>query len=127
MLIEQVRGVNKNSFGIVLIILTTLQKNKIDKQLLAEIEKTGVVESIYAPQTVNLRKWLKERCELDNIQFTSKAAIKLIENVKISCEGDEIDFEKVERVIIQNGASIHSLDKVSAGTSMIDEVTTQQD
>ena len=50
-----------------------------------------------------------------------------VENVKISCEGDEIDFEKVERVIIQNGASIHSLDKVSAGTSMIDEVTTQQD
>jgi len=81
MLIEQVRGVNKNSFGIVLIILTTLQKNKIDKQLLAEIEKTGVLESIYAPQTFNLRKWLKERCELDNIQFTSKAAIKLIENV----------------------------------------------
>ena len=36
-------------------------------------------------------------------------------------------FEQVERIVIQNGASIHSLDKVSAGKNLIEEATTQQD
>ncbi|MEA2015681.1 MAG: DUF211 domain-containing protein [Actinomycetota bacterium] len=50
-----------------------------------------------------------------------------VENVKITCEGDSIDYDQVEQVIKQNGASIHSLDKISVGTSLIEEVTTHQD
>jgi len=34
---------------------------------------------------------------------------------------------KLRRIVIQNGASIHSLDKVSAGRNLIEEATTQQD
>jgi len=50
-----------------------------------------------------------------------------VENVKITCEGDSINYNKVEEIIKQNGASIHSLDKVSVGTSLIEEATTHQD
>ncbi|MCX6384956.1 MAG: hypothetical protein NTV16_10875, partial [Actinobacteria bacterium] len=38
-----------------------------------------------------------------------------------------LNFDDVERIIIQCGASIHSVDKVSAGTNLIEEVATQQD
>jgi DNA polymerase III, delta subunit len=100
MLIDQVKGLNKNSFGTVLIILTSLQKNKIDKQLLTEIEKTGVIENIYAPQTGNLKKWLEEKSELDNIRFTSKAAIELIENVNFDGNLLKTEYEKLYTFII---------------------------
>jgi len=100
MLLGQVTGFNKDSFGTILIILTTLQKNKIDKQLLAAIEKSGDIKEISAPQTGNLRKWLEEKCELDNIKFTSKAAIKLIENVNFDSGLLKTEYEKLRTFII---------------------------
>ncbi len=100
MLVDQVTGFNKGSFGAILIILTTLQKKKIDKQLLAEIERSGDIKEIYAPQTGNLRKWLEEKCELDDIKFTSKAAIKLIENVNFDKGLLKTEYEKLHTYII---------------------------
>jgi DNA polymerase III delta subunit len=100
MLIDQVTGFNKDSFGTILIILTTLQKNKIDKQLLAEIERSGDIKEIYTPQTGNLRKWLEEKCELDNIKFTSKGAIRLIENVNFDSGLLKTEYEKLHTFII---------------------------
>jgi hypothetical protein len=61
------------------------------------------------------------------VDISLKEMDQKVENVKITCEGDNINYEQVERVVIMNGASIHSLDKVSAGASLIEEVTTQQD
>ena len=100
MLADQLTGFSKDSFSTILIILTTLQKNKIDKQLLAEIERSGDIKEIYAPQTGNLRKWLEEKCELDDIKFTSKAAIKLIENVNFDRSLLKTEYEKLHTYII---------------------------
>jgi DNA polymerase III delta subunit len=100
MLIEQVTGFNKDSYGTILVILTTLRKNKIDRQLLAKFESSGDIKEIYAPQTGNLRKWLQERCELDNVKFTSKAAIRLIENVNFDSSLLKTEYEKLHTFII---------------------------
>jgi uncharacterized protein len=89
-----------------------------------------LVLDVLKPHSPNLVDLATQLADIEGIVGVDISLIEMdqkVENVKISCEGDEIDFGKVERVIIQNGASIHSLDKVSAGTSMIDEVTTQQD
>jgi hypothetical protein len=64
---------------------------------------------------------------IDGVDVSLTEMDQKVENVKITCEGDSINYEEVEKIIIQNGASIHSLDKVSAGASLIEEVTTQQD
>lgn len=50
-----------------------------------------------------------------------------VENIKITLEGESIPFEDVERVIEENGGTIHSIDKVTAGATMIEEVETSQD
>lgn len=89
-----------------------------------------LVLDVLKPHSPNLVDLATQLADIEGVVGVDISLIEMdqkVENVKISCEGDEIDFEKVERVIIQNGGSIHSLDKVSAGTSMIDEVTTQQD
>jgi DNA polymerase III delta subunit len=100
MLIDQVTGFNKDSFSSILIILTSLQKNKIDKHLLTAIGRSGDIREIYSPQTGNLRKWLEEKCELDDIKFTSKAAIKLIENINFDSSLLKTEYEKLHTFII---------------------------
>jgi hypothetical protein len=50
-----------------------------------------------------------------------------VENVKITIEGDDIDFEEVSDIIEDMGGSIHSLDEVVAGKMIIDDSATLQD
>jgi hypothetical protein len=47
--------------------------------------------------------------------------------VKITIEGVSIDFEAVEETISDCGAVIHSVDSVSAGKKLVDEIKTPQD
>ena len=50
-----------------------------------------------------------------------------VENIKITLEGDDIDFQDVAEVVQDAAGSIHSIDKVSTGKRLIDEVETPQD
>lgn len=49
------------------------------------------------------------------------------ESIKITIEGNAIDFEQVQRAIAESGAVIHSVDSVSAGKKLVEEVETPQD
>ena len=81
----------------------------------------------HSPSLVDMATQLADLEGIDGVDISLVEMDQKVENVKITCEGDSIDFEQVERIVIQNGASIHSLDKVSAGKNLIDEATTQQD
>lgn len=81
----------------------------------------------HSPNLVEMATQLADLPGVIGVDVSLKEMDQKVENVKITCEGDNIDFEQVEKVILMNGASIHSLDKVSVGTSLIEEVTTQQD
>jgi hypothetical protein len=81
----------------------------------------------HSPNLVTLAAQLADLKGVDGVDISLKEMDQKVENVKITCEGDSINYEEVEKVIIQNGATIHSMDKVSAGASLIEEVTTSQD
>ncbi len=49
-----------------------------------------------------------------------------VENAKITVEGENINYEKVEELINDMGASIHSIDEVVAGKEIIDDAETLQ-
>lgn len=49
------------------------------------------------------------------------------ETVKITIEGNAIIFDDVEAAITEAGAVIHSVDSVSAGKRLVEEVETFQD
>lgn len=89
-----------------------------------------IVLDVLKPHSPNMVEMANQLADLEGVvgvDISLKEMDQKVENVKITCEGDHIDYEEVEKVILQNGASIHSLDKVSAGTSIIEEVKTQQD
>jgi uncharacterized protein len=49
------------------------------------------------------------------------------ETIKITVEGNAIDFEELETVIENMGAVIHSIDEVAAGSKLVENVETLQD
>ncbi len=49
------------------------------------------------------------------------------ESVKITIEGTDIDYALVEAVIRESGAVVHSVDSVSSGRKIVEEVKTPQD
>jgi hypothetical protein len=49
------------------------------------------------------------------------------ENIKVTIEGNDINCDIVEEVITESGAVIHSVDSVSAGKKLVEEVETPQD
>ncbi len=50
-----------------------------------------------------------------------------VEKAKITVEGEDINYEDVEKLILDMGASIHSIDEVVAGKEIIDDAETLQD
>ena len=89
-----------------------------------------LVLDVSKPHLPNMLEIAKQLADLNGVDGVDMSLIEMdqkVENVKITCEGDSIDYEKVEDIIKINGATIHSLDKISVGTSLIEEVTTHQD
>jgi hypothetical protein len=50
-----------------------------------------------------------------------------VESVKITLEGDAIDFDQVRELLIELGTSVHSIDQVVAGDAIIEARATPQD
>ena len=59
-------------------------------------------------------------CSLDEVDQET-------ESIKITIEGPSISFESVKEVIGDCGAVIHSVDSVSSGRKLVEEVETPQD
>ena len=81
----------------------------------------------HSPNMVDMANQLADLDGVDGVNLSLMEMDQKVENVKITCEGASINYEKVEEVVLQNGGSIHSLDEVSAGTNLIEEVATPQD
>jgi hypothetical protein len=68
--------------------------------------------------------------DIDGIEGVDIALFEIdnkVENIKITLEGDDIDYQEVQEVVQDAGGSIHSIDKVSTGKQLIEEAETPQD
>jgi hypothetical protein len=68
--------------------------------------------------------------DLEGVQGVDISLLEIdskVENIKITLEGTDIDFQEVSEVVQESGGSIHSIDKVSTGKRLIEEVETPQD
>ena len=59
-------------------------------------------------------------CALDEVDQET-------ETIKITIDGPQINFDNVDKVIKDCGAVIHSVDSVSTGKKLVEEVETPQD
>jgi len=89
-----------------------------------------VVLDTLKPMEPTIIEMAKKMSVIDGVSSVniSIAEIDLkVENAKITVEGEDINYEEVELLILDMGASIHSIDEVVAGKDIIDDAATLQD
>ena len=81
----------------------------------------------HMPTMLNLADKLGDLEGIVGVDITLFEIDNKVENIKVTLEGDDIDFQDVAEVVQESGASIHSIDKCSTGKRLIDEIETPQD
>jgi len=88
-----------------------------------------VVLDTLKPMEPTIIEMAKKLSVIDGVSAVNISIVEIdlkVENAKITIEGDNINYEKVEALIEDMGASIHSIDEVVAGKEIIDDAETLQ-
>lgn len=72
-------------------------------------------------------KFLSELSGVEGVNVTLMEIDKETENIKVTMQGIDLNYEEITHAIEEYGGSIHSIDEVVAGKTMVEEVTTPQD
>ena len=81
----------------------------------------------HIPSIIDLAGRLGSLDGISGVNISLEEVDKDTDSVKITIEGTNIDYEIINKTITECGAVIHSIDGVSAGIKIIDEVNTPQD
>ena len=81
----------------------------------------------HAPSIIEVAQRLSALDGISGVNISLEEVDAETDSVKITIEGTNIEYESVKKEITECGAVIHSIDGVSAGVKIIDEVETPQD
>ena len=81
----------------------------------------------HEPSIIELAQRLSSLEGISGVNISLEEVDAETDSIKITIEGNNISYDLVKKEIDNCGASIHSIDGVSAGIKMIDEVNTPQD
>lgn len=81
----------------------------------------------HEPNILQMAGILSDIKGIEGVDVTVYEIDSKVENVKITLEGKDILYSEVKEVIEDSGATIHSIDKVSSGSVIVEEAQTHQD
>ena len=81
----------------------------------------------HSPSLPSFAMYLSSLDGVDGVNITLIEIDKDTENIKITMEGKDLNYDKIREAVEDYGASIHSIDEVVAGKRLVEEVTTPQD
>jgi len=81
----------------------------------------------HEPSNILLALKLSEVENVDGVNLTLMEMDQNTETLKITIVGNNMDFEKIKKVIEELGAVIHSVDEIVAGKIIVEKVKTEQD
>ena len=79
------------------------------------------------PTIIDLAQSLSDLDGVEAVNISIYEMDRKVENAKITIEGNDITFDSIREVIVDNGGAIHSIDEVVAGKIIIDDADTPQD
>lgn len=89
-----------------------------------------LVLDIMKPHHPSMITYTDQIAEVDGVYGVNSCMVEMdeeVENIKVTVEGDDIDFDQMEKVVAELGGSIHSVDRVLCGDEIIKDVRTPQD
>ena len=81
----------------------------------------------HKPSVVELSQSLSNLEGIEGVNIIIYEIDQQVENAKVIIAGSNIDFEIVKKKLEDMGATIHSVDEVAAGKTIVEEVRTPQD
>lgn len=81
----------------------------------------------HEPNIIELANVLSELTGVSAVNISIYEMDRMVENAKITVEGEDIAFEMISHTIEDMGGTIHSIDEVVAGKKIIDDAETLQD
>jgi hypothetical protein len=81
----------------------------------------------HEPSNILLALRLSEVENVDGVNLSLSEMDQNTETLKITIVGNNMDFEKIKKVIEELGAVIHSVDEIVAGKVVVERVKTEQD
>ncbi len=81
----------------------------------------------HEPSIIELARTISNIKGVTGCNFAVFEIDKKVENVKVTVEGSNINYEKIREILEKAGATVHSIDEVAAGKKEVKEVKTPQD
>jgi hypothetical protein len=81
----------------------------------------------HKPSVVEVSEALSHLQGVEGVNIIMNEIDQQVENAKIIIAGNSLNFEEIKNKLKELGATIHSVDEVAAGKTIIEEVMTPQD
>jgi len=81
----------------------------------------------YDPSLVSLAQRVADVDSVAGVDVTLLESDREVQNVKLTVEGDDVDFAAIERTVEAEAGSVHSVDQVACGARVVEERPTPQD
>jgi hypothetical protein len=81
----------------------------------------------HRPSVVEVSEALSHLQGVEGVNIIMNEIDQQVENAKIVIAGNPLNFEEIKNKLKELGATIHSVDEVAAGKTIIEEVITPQD
>ena len=81
----------------------------------------------HKPSVVEVSEALSHLSGVEGVNIIINEIDQQVENAKIIIAGTSLIYEEIRSKLQEFGATIHSIDEVAAGKTIVEEVTTPQD
>lgn len=89
-----------------------------------------LVIDLLKPHDPPTLEFARELADIDGVDGVNAVLVEIdedVENIKLTIEGDDVDFENIESTLERLGGTIHSVDQVACGNRLVEESETPQD
>jgi hypothetical protein len=85
------------------------------------------VLKLHNPTIIEIANTIGKLNGIDGVNISLYEVDQKTENVKITIEGDRIDFDTIKKTIEDHGAAVHSIDEVASEKRLVGEAETLQE
>jgi len=86
-----------------------------------------IVLDVLKPHDPELPTFAERLSDVDEVDAVNVSVIEIdkrVTNVKVTLEGEDLVYERIQDVVQEQGGTIHSIDEVATGEYVVYEPTT---
>lgn len=89
-----------------------------------------IVLDVLKPHEPTILEFAQRATGSDGVEGVNAILVEIdeeVQNIKLTVEGDDIDYEQLKTTIEDLGGSVHSIDEIVCGEYVVEESKTPQD